>query len=143
MFYAFQISKKTVSFIYNRRFFRLILKSRYVFLNFTTARILVPTFNKCGTYFWGNKKGPCRILNWVWFLFHTLSYKNIYYAALYYSNLQLTAYNAYISLWKTTNLTVKHIARSHFLGTFLWKNKLSQKSPYGKAVIKVQHGNAS
>ena len=41
------------------------------------------------------------------------------YAALYSSNLQLTAYNAYISLQKTTNLMVKYIARSHFLGAFI------------------------
>ena len=37
-------------------------KSRFVFLSFTTAKILTPTFNKCGTYFCGNK-GPCRVLN--------------------------------------------------------------------------------
>ena len=41
------------------------------------------------------------------------------YAILYYSNLQLTANNAYISLQKITNFMVKHIARTHFLGVFL------------------------
>ena len=39
------------------------------------------------------------------------------YLILYYSNLQLTSYNAYISLEKTTNLFIKRIAWSHFLGS--------------------------
>ena len=41
------------------------------------------------------------------------------YAILRYSNLQLAANSAYISLQKITNLMVKHIARSHLLGVFL------------------------
>ena len=67
-------------------------------------------------YICEKKKSPCRVLNWFWLICHILSHKNINYAILYYSNLQLTAYNAYISLQITTNLMVKHIARSHFLG---------------------------
>ena len=46
-----------------------------------------------------------------------MSHKNVNYAILNYSNLQLTAYNAYINLQKTTNFMVRHIARSHFLGS--------------------------
>ena len=87
-----------------------------VFLRFTTARILAPTFNKCEIYFCGKKKDACRVLNWFWLIFY-MSHKNINYAILYYSNLQLTAYNAFISLQKTTSLMVKHIARSYFQGS--------------------------
>ena len=47
------------------------------------------------------------------------------------------------SLQKAINLMVKHIARSHFLGVFLQQNELSQKTTYGKAVIKILDGNAS
>ena len=54
----FQVSKKTVPLIYDRKFFRFILKSRYVFLNFTTARILAPTFNKYGIYFCERRNVP-------------------------------------------------------------------------------------
>ena len=74
------------------------------------------TFNKCEIYFCGKKKGPCRVLNWFWLICH-MSHKNVNYAILNYSNLQLTAYNAYINLQKTTNFMVRHIARSHFLGS--------------------------
>ena len=69
-FCRFQISKKTVPLICSRKFFRLILKSRYVFLNFTTARILALTFNKCEIYFCGKRKGPCRVVNWFWLICH-------------------------------------------------------------------------
>ena len=53
--------QRKLPLIYNRKFFRSILKSGYVFLNFTTARIIAPTFNKCGIYFCGRKKSPCRV----------------------------------------------------------------------------------
>ena len=54
---------------------------------------------------------------------------------MYYSNLQLTAYNAYISLQKTINLMVKHIARSHFLGScgqevLLRQTAISPRQPH-------------
>ena len=91
----------------------------YVFLNFMTARILAPTYNKCGICFCGKKKGPCRVLNWFWLICYMLILNNINYAILYYSNLHLAVYNAYISLQKSTNRMVKHITRSHFLGIFL------------------------
>ena len=80
-----------------------------------TTRILAPRFNKCEIYFCGKKKGPCRALNWFWLICH-MSHKNINYTILYYSNLQLLMLT-YISMEKTTNLMVKHIARSHFLGS--------------------------
>ena len=60
----------------------------------------------------------------------------------YIALFKFTAYNAYICLQKATNLMVKQIAGSHFLGIFLWQNKLSQKTPYGKAVIKIPYRNA-
>ena len=51
-----------------------------------------------------------------------------------YSNLQLTAYNAYISLQKTANLMVKHIPRPHFLDScgqkvLLRRAAISPKKP--------------
>ena len=48
------------------------------------------------------------------------------------SNLQFTAYNAYISLQKITNLMVKHIARSYFPGAFLRKTNYRKKLPMEK-----------
>ena len=105
-------------------------------MSFTTARILAPTFKKMwNIYICEKKKSPCRVLNWFWLICHILSHKNINYAILYYSNLQLTAYNAYISLQITTNLMVKHIARSHFLGhcgqeVLLRQTAISPRQPH-------------
>ena len=42
MFFAGSRYQRKQCHIYNRKFLRLILKSRHVFLNFTVARILVP-----------------------------------------------------------------------------------------------------
>ena len=55
-------------------------------------------------------------------------------------SLKFTAYSAYMSLQETSNLMVKHITRSHFLGVF---ERTVTKTPYGKTVIQIPYGNAS
>ena len=78
-------------------------------------------------YFCGKKKAPCWVLNWFCLICHILSQKKINYAMLCHSNLQFTSYNAYKSLEKTTNLKVKHIARSRLQG---WTKGVNQTSGY-------------
>ena len=71
-----------------------------------TARILAPKFNKYEIYFCGKKKGSCRVWNWLWLICH-MSYKNINYTIFYYSSLQLTTYNAYVSLHRAYNAYIQ------------------------------------
>ena len=97
--------------------FRLILKSRYVFLNFTTARILAPTFNKCGILFLWKEE---RSLQSFKLILIDLPYiESQKYKLCNITSFKFTAYNAYISLQKASNFMVKHLTRSHFLGVFL------------------------
>ena len=125
------MSKKTVTvpLIYNRKFFTLISKSRYVFLNFTTAIVLVPTFNECGIYFCERKKGPCKVLNWFWLICHILSHNNVNYAILYYSNLQLTVYRKAVikipcgNACNIYSINYRWTIKQHFLlMSFQWVN---------------------
>ena len=57
----------------------------------------------------------CRILNWFYLLCHILRHKNVNYAQVSYSNLQLPAYTNCRSLQKITNLMVRHLTRPYFL----------------------------
>ena len=45
-----------------------------------------------------------------------------------------------MSLQETSNLMVKQITRSHFLGVF---ERTVTTTPYGKTVIQIPYGNAS
>ena len=105
--------------IYLPKLLRLILKID-AFLRFPATRMLASIFHEF-----------CRSLDWFCLLCHIMRHKNINYAKLSHSQLQLPVYTAYKSLQKITNPIVRHLTRPYFL------ESCGDVTPEGNAFLKI------